>query len=89
MITRKAFTTFAPWTLPLPSGRLDKACKAYGLKAGALVFQGVFSLEEQLCFSIAEYANSLKERINDMYCLARENKLQVQELLNTRYDGLT
>ncbi|GBP07037.1 Tudor domain-containing protein 3 [Eumeta japonica] len=39
----KGFMTFAPLALPVPSGRLDDAYKAYGLKAGALMLQGVFS----------------------------------------------
>ncbi|GBP77960.1 hypothetical protein EVAR_83208_1 [Eumeta japonica] len=43
LYTEHGFLTFAPLALPVPSGGLDKAHKAYGLKAGALMLQGVFS----------------------------------------------
>ncbi|GBP04921.1 hypothetical protein EVAR_3804_1 [Eumeta japonica] len=46
MVTRKAFITFTPWTLPVPSGRLDKAYKAYGLKMPESVQEGSVSLKQ-------------------------------------------
>ncbi|GBP43575.1 hypothetical protein EVAR_87492_1 [Eumeta japonica] len=40
---RKGFMTFAKLALPVPSGHVDEAYKAFGLKAGALIFQEAFS----------------------------------------------